>query len=99
MGLSEPPAQQHSAASREAAVAIKPFQRSLKKKVYDYLERFGPATDEQIQYALSMDPSTERPRRVELVADGKVIKVGEGRTSSGRKAALWDLHPNERRLF
>jgi len=60
--------------------------------VLDYItkkEAYG-ATDEEIQAALNLSPNTERPRRIELVAQGLVEKSGIARlTSSHRKAAVW----------
>lgn len=60
--------------------------------VLDYItkkEAYG-ATDEEIQVALNLSPNTERPRRIELVAQGLVEKSGITRlTSSHRKAAVW----------
>ena len=47
-------------------------------------------TDHQIQKLLAMDPSTQRPRRVELVESGLVRESGIYRkTPSGRLAAVW----------
>ena len=45
---------------------------------------------EQLQEALDMPASTERPRRVELVRGGLVRDTGaRARTHSGRRAVLW----------
>jgi hypothetical protein len=46
-------------------------------------------TDEAIGLALHMDLNAVRPRRVKLVADGLVRQAGEGRTTSGHRAATW----------
>lgn len=46
-----------------------------------------------MQTCLGMNPSTQRPRRIELVKAGLVIGP-EGltrKTSSGRKAQVWKL--------
>jgi hypothetical protein len=52
------------------------------------------ATDEEIQILLQMNPSTERPRRVELVEKGWVEKTElRRRTRSGRSAVVWRLTP------
>lgn len=83
-----PPAQRHSPTSVAAAEQIKPSAGTLRERVYKFLLEY-PATDEQVQDALAMDPSTERPRRVELCKAGLVEQVGEARTRSGRKAAVW----------
>lgn len=87
--IPSPPAQRHSETSVAAAEAIKPSAGTLRERVYSFLLEFGGHTDEQIQDALAMDPSTERPRRVELARAGLVEQVGEARTRSGRRAAVW----------
>ena len=59
-------------------------------------------TDEEIAKALALNPSTERPRRVELVAMGQVSDTGETReTESGTAATVWAAVrvPNQGRLF
>jgi len=48
------------------------------------------ATDEEMQVALGMNPSTQRPRRIELVEEGLVVDSHERRrTRSGRAAIVW----------
>jgi predicted ArsR family transcriptional regulator len=50
------------------------------------------ATDDEMQVALGMNPSTQRPRRVELVERGWLFESEEKRaTRSGRPAAVWKL--------
>jgi len=93
--------QQHgqSETSREAAVRA-PVKTSRRK----VLEAFGrranwmtgllieDLTDEEIQTRTGMNPSTERPRRVELVEMGLIEDSGvRRRTSSGRSAVVWKL--------
>ena len=88
----EPPYQQHSETSREAAVAIAPDMGTLRGKVYAYIQQCGDdgATDEEIQSALEMNPSTERPRRIELCAMRLVRDSGRSQlTRSGRRAVVW----------
>jgi hypothetical protein len=47
-------------------------------------------TDEQMQTYLGMNPSTQRPRRIELVRSGLVVDSGFKRpTRSGRDATVW----------
>jgi hypothetical protein len=89
-----PPAQRHSASSVAAAGRARPAAPAQRQQVLDYLRDHGPATDEQIQQALGMNPSSQRPRRVELVRAGAVIPAeAAGRTSSGRLAARWKAAP------
>lgn len=48
------------------------------------------ATDDEMQVALSMDPSTQRPRRIELVRAGRAIESGGHRlTRAGLDAVVW----------
>jgi hypothetical protein len=88
------PYQPHSPTSIAAAVAITPDTPTLRRQVLDYIVSQGQrgATDEQIQEALAMNPSTQRPRRIELVRDGLVRDSGTTRlTGSGRKAVVWTV--------
>lgn len=89
-----PPAQSHSDTSCAAADRIKGVSGRLRREVYDWLAARGEAggTDEEIQAALTMPSSTERPRRVELVRAGRVRDSGKRRsTRSGRKAVVWTV--------
>lgn len=89
--------QRHSETSRAAAIAILESADTLRGRVYryiaDHLNRDG-VTDEQIQIGLQMNPSTQRPRRVELVEQGLVRDSGRTvETRSSRKATVWELVP------
>ena len=46
-------------------------------------------TDEEQQRLLGMNPSTHRPRRIELARRGLVVEAGTRRTASGRMAVVW----------
>ena len=46
-------------------------------------------TDEEQQRLLGMNPSTQRPRRIELARRGLVVEAGTRRTASGRMAVVW----------
>lgn len=85
-----PPYQAHSETSIAASTSMRGKTKSLRDQVFDLL-RVGPLSDEEIAVALNLNPSTARPRRVELVRLGKVIAVGEGKTRSGRRAVLWGV--------
>lgn len=62
----------------------------LHRVVLEYLAtRPGGATDEEMQRGIPMPPSTQRPRRIELVRRGLVVECGTRRTASGRKASVW----------
>ncbi len=85
-----PPFQAHSATSHDAAEAIKVNAGTLRAKVLEGIVRWGPCTDEYLAETLHMNPSTLRPRRVELLRAGLIARHEEdGRTRSGRKAARW----------
>lgn len=79
---------------RQAAVAIYPASGTARRRVLDAIALSGDGglTDEDMQDALNMNPSTQRPRRVELVEGGWVEDSGKRRsTASQRDAAVWVL--------
>ena len=87
-----PPFQEHSGSSFDAAAAIKPSAATLRDKVLRFIEERGDygATDDEIQVSLNMNPSTERPRRIELMELGLVTRATINRkTRTGRSAAVW----------
>jgi hypothetical protein len=50
-----------------------------------------------MQERLVMDPSSQRPRRVELVTGGQVVDSGRKRkTVSGRQAVVWTAKVQEK---
>jgi hypothetical protein len=86
------PSVRGSATSAAAADSIGPKTlNALQVKVLRFLETCGAfgATDEEMQLALGMNPSTQRPRRIELARRGLVVKCGTRRTASGRNADVW----------
>lgn len=88
----KPPFQKHSRTSREAATSMLLSSNTMRARVWKYLvnKDLDGATDEQIQKALELDPSTERPRRRELVLQGFVKDSGTvKKTTSGRDATVW----------
>ena len=90
--LFDPPAQHHSETSLAAAEAIRPSAASLRMKVLGFIVARGGdgATDPEIQAALRMEGSTQRPRRVELVDAGLVRDSGRKRTTASlRRATVW----------
>lgn len=87
-----PPAQAHSRTSQSAAEQIAPNAGTLRAQVLEHLQQSGRhgATDEEMQTALGMNPSTQRPRRIELVRSGHASDSGTTRrTNSGRAATVW----------
>ena len=81
--------QHHSETSREAAERIVRVAPTLRDRVLMALA-MRPMTDEELCEVTQIPPSTERPRRVELVAERIVRDSGERRkTRSGRNAVVW----------
>lgn len=81
----------HPDTSREAARLIRPVTGKARRQVYEAIRsRADGMTDEELQTVLQMSPSTQRPRRVELVEGGLVRDSGRTRkTKSGRSAIVW----------
>lgn len=82
----------YPATSLWAARDIAPATGTLRAKVLAYIAGCGDAgaTDEEIQAALKMNPSTQRPRRIELARDGRIKALETKRkTTSVRWAQVW----------
>ncbi len=78
-----------SSTSLAAAVSLGD-RNPMRKRIMEYLASTGGATDEQMQIGLDMKASTQRPRRIELVEQGRVKDSGRyALTSSKRKATIW----------
>ena len=78
--------------SQSAREKLADSMPELRAKVFRYLLARGDegATDEEMQLALEMNPSTQRPRRGELVAAGVVCDSGRRRElRSGNKGTVW----------
>ena len=89
-GFDDAPAQAHSPTSVAAAKSLTTDKKiTQRQQILDLLAERGAMTDEAIGLALNMDLNAVRPRRVKLVADGLVRQAGEGRTTSGNRAATW----------
>ena len=89
-GFDDAPAQAHSPTSVAAAKSqTKDKKLTQRQQILDLLAERGAMTDEAIGLALEMDLNAVRPRRVKLVSDGLVRQAGEGRTTSGHRAATW----------
>ena len=86
-----PPAQSHSPTSQEAAAAIKPETARLRLMVLNAISNATDGlTDEEGIDLTGLQPSTYRPRRIELCQAGRLRDSGRTRpTRSGRKATIW----------
>lgn len=77
---------------RLAAIQAMPRTGTARRRVLDFIRVAGDAgaTDEEIQQGLGMNPSTQRPRRVELVEGHWIKDSGRTRrTDSGMAAVVW----------
>jgi hypothetical protein len=86
------PFQRGSVTSRQAAVEVQPAVSEMQQRVLEFIQSKGAdgATDEEVYVALGMNPSTERPRRVELCRKRLVVpSIRMRRTATGRKARVW----------
>jgi len=101
--VEDPPYISHSDTSQAAAEAIAPDTGALRAEVFRYIDGQGSvgATDDEIQVALGMNPSTQRPRRIELCEANAVVDSGLRRlTRSNRQAVVWvsvDAYPTVKR--
>jgi predicted ArsR family transcriptional regulator len=84
------PSVRGSSTSAAAADSLAPQTLNrLHRLVLEFIRDHGPATDEEIAAGLAMNPSTARPRRIELVRRGLVVRGGVRKTASGRNADVW----------
>jgi hypothetical protein len=80
-----------SITSAKAADSLSPTTlNALQRQVLALLQATPDGlTDEEQQTRLGMNPSTQRPRRIELARRGLVVEAGTRRTASGRMATVW----------
>lgn len=86
----------HPATAHEAAASVATVGGAQRRRVLEHLQALGAggATDEEMQIVLGLNPSAQRPRRVELVDAGLVRDSGRTRkTTSGRNAIVWEARP------
>lgn len=84
-----PPFVVGSPTSYAAALQIKPQRENLKERVYRFIVVNPGSTDEQIAEGTGLNPSTARPRRVDLEKEGRIYNSGHATTMSGRWAKTW----------
>ena len=90
-----PPYQSHSITSIDAARSVVGRTSKPREAILRLLKN-SQLTDESIATMLKMNPSTERPRRIELAKAGLIKPIGEALTASGRKAVVWTAALEER---
>jgi hypothetical protein len=80
-----------SITSAAAADSLSPHTlNAMQRKVLELLAATPEGlTDEEMQRRLEMNPSTQRPRRIELARLGMVVEAGTRKTASGRSASVW----------
>jgi hypothetical protein len=80
-----------SITSAKAADSLGPATlNAMQRRVLELLTATPDGlTDEEQQRLLWMNPSTQRPRRIELARRGLVVEAGTRRTASGRMATVW----------
>jgi hypothetical protein len=81
-----------SITSAAAADSLGPATlNALQRKVLEFLRTCGAfgATDEEIATSLGLNPSTARPRRIELARRGLIVEAGTRKTASRRTAVAW----------
>ncbi|NBU34726.1 hypothetical protein EBS40_08960 [bacterium] len=85
------PAVRDSRTSAQAADSLDgDTLNAMQRRVLELLQATpGGLTDEEMQTRLGMNPSTQRPRRIELARRGLVVEAGTRKTASGRMAVVW----------
>jgi len=85
------PAARGSMTSAQAADSLGPATlNAMQRRVLELLQATPEGlTDEEMQRRLGMNPSTQRPRRIELAKAGMIQKAGVRKTASGRNADVW----------
>jgi transcription initiation factor IIE alpha subunit len=85
------PAARGSITSAQAADSLGPATlNAMQRRVLELLQATPEGlTDEEMQKRLGMNPSTQRPRRIELARRGLIVTGGTRKTASGRSADVW----------
>ena len=78
-----------SATSHAAAVEIEPERANYRERVLRAIANHPGISDERIAEVTGLNPSTVRPRRVELARTGAIELAGFSRTRAGRKCQCW----------
>ena len=81
----------HSPTSAAAASSAKLSAPNQRERVLSHIRANPGVTDEAGANALGMNPSTYRPRRIELANGGQIRPCGHAKTASGRNAVTWEV--------
>ena len=84
-----------SQTSFEASQAIKPTVGNLRERVFAVIRDRGPVCDEDIARLARLNPSTARPRRLELQRAERIEFCGYTLTQAGRKSKAWQVVPGK----
>ena len=77
--------------SLEAYILLEPSLNDLQNTVKTAISLIQPCTDNEIIEFTGMNPSTIRPRRIELMRLGVIEVEGEKTQKNGRKATTWRI--------
>jgi len=88
VGFTQPPPTTPVEPSRAAADDLANAAQ-LRELVFRAIRDRGPVSDERLLVITGLPPNTLRPRRWELAKAGRIVKVGKGKTASGRSCWLW----------
>ena len=85
------PSVRGSRTSAAAADAMRPATLNrLHRLVLEYIAAHQDGvTDEEIASGVELNPSTARPRRIELARRGLIVEAGTRAGKSGRMATVW----------
>jgi len=80
-----------SATSADAAEAMEPRAGTMRARVLAAIRAAGwrGMTDEELIASTGLNPSTARPRRVELADAGIIVPSGTRAVRSGLQAVVW----------
>ena len=83
-----------SKTSEAAAARATPTAKSNRRMIFEFLQRVGGATDDEIEEMFDLLHQTASARRRELVLQGMVCDSGHKRpTRSGSEATVWEVIP------
>lgn len=84
------PWQIHSQESQDAAFSMIGRAETIRDRVLALIRgSCDGLTDEELTEMMGLNPSTVRPRRIELMNRGLITDFGRRRNHSGRLALIW----------